>query len=164
MFFYVIYPLKGEFMVKKNKRGRLDDGSPNPVDVAVGKKIYNRRCELGLSMEKLASALGLTFQQIQKYEKGANRVSASRLYDISKVLGVGIDYFFADIDDAAANKSPRHVLSKEVLEKFDDPMTWEESKTLAQAYYQIEDRELARTMLELMMSISSSSDKENELF
>ena len=159
-----ICPLEGVFMVKKNKRGRLDDGSPNPVDVAVGKKICERRNELGWSMEKLSSALGLTFQQIQKYEKGANRVSASRLYDISKVLGVGIDYFFADIDDETAKKSPRQVLSSEILEKFDDPMTWEESKTLAQAYYQIEDRELARTMLELMMSISSSSDKENELF
>ena len=151
-------------MVKENKRGRLEDGSPNPVDVAVGKRICDRRNELGWSMEKLAAALGVTFQQIQKYEKGANRVSASRLYDISRVLGVGIDYFFAEIDDEAANKSPRQVLSQEVLEKFDDPMTWEESKTLAKAYYQIKDRELARTMLELMMSISSSSDRENDLF
>ena len=149
-------------MVKKNKRGRLEDGSPNPVDVAVGKKICERRNELGWSMEKLASALGLTFQQIQKYEKGTNRVSASRLYDISRVLGVAVDYFFADIDEDADIKSPRQVLSKEVLEKIDDPMTWKESIILADAYYQIKNRDLARTLLNLMMSISSSADKECE--
>lgn len=151
-------------MVKKNKRGRLEDGSPNPVDVAVGKKICERRNELGWSMEKLASALGLTFQQIQKYEKGTNRVSASRLYDISRVLGVAVDYFFADIDEDVDIKSPRQVLSKEVLEKIDDPMTWKESIILADAYYQIKNRDLARTLLNLMMSISSSADKECEFF
>lgn len=71
----------------------MPDGTPNPVDVHVGKKIFTRRIELGLSMEKLASSVGLTFQQVQKYERGMNRVSASRLFDFSKVLGVPINYF-----------------------------------------------------------------------
>ena len=90
---------------KVNKRGRMPDGTPNPVDVHVGKKIFTRRIELGLSMEKLASSVGLTFQQVQKYERGMNRVSASRLFDFSKVLGVPINYFFSDLDNMTEQNS-----------------------------------------------------------
>jgi transcriptional regulator with XRE-family HTH domain len=74
--------------------------SPNPVDRHVGSRVRTRRVHLGLSQEKLGDALGITFQQIQKYEKGSNRIGASRLQLASQVLGVPVNYFF---DEAPAN-------------------------------------------------------------
>lgn len=74
-----------------------------PVDVHVGNRIRLRRTLLGLSQEKLGEALGLTFQQIQKYERGANRVGASRLYDLARVLDVPIGFFFDDMQDGTPN-------------------------------------------------------------
>ena len=71
--------------------------SPSPVDQHVGRRIRMRRTMIGLSQEKLGAALGLTFQQVQKYEKGSNRVSASRLYNVAKVLGVPVQYFFDEL-------------------------------------------------------------------
>lgn len=75
-------------------RGRAADGGPNPVDIHVGARIRLRRTLLGLSQEKLGEALGITFQQVQKYERGANRVGASRLYSLSKALEVPVSFFF----------------------------------------------------------------------
>jgi len=70
-----------------------------PEDVAIGARIRRRRVELGMTQAELASAVGVTFQQIQKYERGANRVAASRLLNLSRALDVGIIYFFVDVDD-----------------------------------------------------------------
>ena len=79
--------------VKRSSRGRTPNGQPNPIDVHVGNRIRLRRTLLNLSQEKLASLLGLTFQQVQKYERGTNRVGASRLWDISRVLEVPVSFF-----------------------------------------------------------------------
>ena len=76
--------------------------SPNPVDLHVGGRIRMRRRILGISQEKLADALGLTFQQVQKYERGANRVSASNLYEIARTLQAPITYFFEGLADPMA--------------------------------------------------------------
>ena len=73
----------------------------DPVDIHVGKRIRMRRKTLGVSQEQLASALGLTFQQVQKYEKGGNRVSASKLHGIGKFLGVPVAFFFEGLEEAA---------------------------------------------------------------
>ena len=93
--------------IKISSRGRTPDGGPNPIDTHVGNRIRLCRQLLGYSQEKLASLLGLTFQQVQKYEKGMNRVGASRLWDMGKVLGVPISFFFEDMDEATAGQSPR---------------------------------------------------------
>lgn len=74
--------------------------APNPVDVHVGGRIRLRRMVLGMSQEKLGDSLGLTFQQIQKYEKGTNRVSASRLLSIGEILGVPVSFFYEGLDEA----------------------------------------------------------------
>ena len=79
-------------MVKKN---------PNPIDVHVGSRVRMRRMLVGLSQEKLGERLGLTFQQVQKYEKGSNRVSASRLYQMAQILGVPVQFFFEDLPEQA---------------------------------------------------------------
>ena len=75
------------------------DKTPNPVDLYVGGRIRLRRRTLGVSQEKLAEDLGLTFQQVQKYERGANRVSASKLYEIARSLSVPVAFFFEGLND-----------------------------------------------------------------
>src|ERR1700760_4526999 len=87
------------------RRPKLD--KPNPVDVHVGSRVRLRRTLLGISQEKLGEAIGLTFQQVQKYERGANRIGASRLWDLSLVLNCPVAYFYEDMSDTAASASPR---------------------------------------------------------
>jgi len=82
---------------KLKKKRRLPPGVPNPVDIHVGARLRIRRSMLGLSQEKLGDAVGLTFQQVQKYERGANRMGASRLFQFCQILGVPITYFFDDM-------------------------------------------------------------------
>ena len=81
----------------------------NAVDVHVGKRVRLRRTLLGMSQEQLGASLNITFQQVQKYEHGANRISASRLWDISQILDVQISYFFGDMTDDTMRSSPRRV-------------------------------------------------------
>ena len=80
--------------------GADKEGRPSPIDVHVGSRIRLRRTLLGMSQERLGEALGLTFQQVQKYERGVNRVGASRLFDLSRVLDVPISFFFDDMPDS----------------------------------------------------------------
>src|SRR5437762_8757468 len=75
-------------------RGRRKADAPHPVDIYVGARVKERRTELGISQEKLAEALGLTFQQVQKYERAANRVSASKLFEIARALETSVSYFY----------------------------------------------------------------------
>src|SRR5437868_13664841 len=83
-------------------RGRRKADAPHPVDIYVGARVKERRTELGISQEKLAQALGLTFQQVQKYERAANRISASRLYRMGVTLGVDVPSFFEGYHAAGA--------------------------------------------------------------
>ncbi len=151
---------------KKSNRGRTPQGEPNPVDVHVGNRIRLRRTLLGLSQEKLASMLGLTFQQVQKYERGMNRVGASRLWDISKVLEVPINFFYEDMDKSVASQSPRMFSIPEgdidFLEEDeeiynDDPMQRQETIELVKAYYKIPNRTAARHVYDLIISMSKTN-------
>lgn len=124
----------------KSYRGRTADGAPNPIDVHVGRRICLRRTALGYSQEKLASLLGITFQQVQKYETAKNRVGASRLWDISKVLDIQIEFFYEEMDINTIKQSPRQINSEP--QDFDeynlnniDPMYKEETIELVKAYY-----------------------------
>src|SRR5271167_338794 len=95
----------------RKSSGRMaSKGFPNPIDVHVGQRIRQRRTLLGMSQEKLAEAIGLTFQQVQKYERGSNRVSSSRLFDLTRVLDVPISYFFEDMETGVADKSPSRLM------------------------------------------------------
>lgn len=86
---------------RKAKTSVAKDG-PNPVDVYVGQRVRTRRTLMGLSQEKLGEAIGLTFQQVQKYERGTNRISASKLWKLSKILDVSVSYFFEDLGEGDA--------------------------------------------------------------
>lgn len=92
---------------------RINDGvtNHNPIDIHVGQRIRLRRSLLGMSQEQLGDAINITFQQVQKYERGANRVSASRLWDIGQILDVPVSFFFDDMGAETQAASPRAVLS-----------------------------------------------------
>jgi transcriptional regulator with XRE-family HTH domain len=95
----------------RKSSGRMaSEGFPNPIDVHVGQRIRQRRTLLGMSQEKLAEAIGLTFQQVQKYERGGNRVSSSRLFDLTRILDVPISYFFEEMGAGVADKSPSRLM------------------------------------------------------
>ncbi len=147
---------------RRSSRGRMPDGEPNPVDVHVGSRIRLRRTLLGLSQEKLGTALGLTFQQIQKYERGLNRVGASRLWDLSRVLDVPVSFFFEDMDEETTAHSPRRVagLSEETAELDDDPMTRGETLQLVRAFYRLTDRRVAERILDLVRVLARTADEE----
>mgnify|MGYP002627225754 CR=1 FL=1 len=121
----------------QNLRGRLENGEPNPVDVYVGNRIKTRRHILNLSQQDLADALGLTFQQIQKYERGLNRIGASRLWDISQILKVPMDFFFSDMPIDVQIESPRAQKGKTVslVMPSSDPMKSSEALELVHSYF-----------------------------
>ena len=105
---------------RRGRRGRR--AGPHPVDVHVGSRIRMRRTLLGMSQEKLGDALALTFQQVQKYERGANRVGASRLFEISQILDVPVSFFFEEMSAETAALTPHSVVSAESSEEFErDP-------------------------------------------
>ncbi|MDJ0684967.1 MAG: histone H1-like repetitive region-containing protein [Alphaproteobacteria bacterium] len=134
-------------------------GVPNPIDIFVGEKMRMRRITMGLSQQRLAALLGLTFQQIQKYERGANRLSASRLWDLHDVLEVPIDYFYEGMSDAIADNSPRLRAGVEdtVVPDVDiepDPMAKRETLELARYYHSIKDPKVRRAVFDLVRSQS----------
>src|SRR5882672_3836956 len=95
---------------RKSSGHMASQGFPNPIDVHVGQRIRQRRSLLGMSQEKVAQALGLTFQQVQKYERGTNRVGSSRLFDLTRILSVPISYFFEEMEASVAYKSPSRLM------------------------------------------------------
>ncbi len=127
----------------RSHRGRLADGSANPIDVHVGARIRLRRTLLGMSQESLGRAIGMTFQQVQKYERGANRVSASRLFDLTRALNIPAGYFFEDLSEASQSSSPAAIIKGEVPPMQDgpeaSPLARRETLELVRAYYRIAD-------------------------
>ena len=132
----------------------------NPVDGHVGHRVRLRRMLVGMSQERLGELLGLTFQQVQKYESGHNRVSASRLFDISRVLSCPISYFFEDINQDTIGE--RHAPSasapedlSEAGESFEnDPMQRTETLELVRAYWRIHKSDLRQNVRDLLNNIS----------
>jgi transcriptional regulator with XRE-family HTH domain len=124
-------------------------GVPDPVDVQVGARIRTRRLLIGMNQETLARALGLTFQQVQKYEGGANRVSASRLSQIAEILDVPISYFFSDLESDEIRADPHEMQTRERLQR---PETIE----LVRAYYAITDQHVRHQFLDMVKAVAQS--------
>jgi transcriptional regulator with XRE-family HTH domain len=134
------------------------EARPSPIDVHVGSRIRLRRTLLGMSQERLGDQLGLTFQQVQKYERGVNRVGASRLFDLSRVLDVPISFFFDDLPDGlaggAAGASRRAQGAGEGHDPFgDDTLSRRETLELVRAYYRINDPAIRKRVFELIKSM-----------
>ena len=134
---------------------RKTKGSPDNVDVHVGKRLRVRRSLLGMSQEKLAEAIGLTFQQVQKYERGVNRISAGRLFQFSRILDVPVSYFYDQIGSDAQDAS--FALSDNEQESFggeDDIMQNKETIELVRAYYSVDDPKKRKELLRFIKAMS----------
>lgn len=141
----------------QRRRKTIAEDGPDPVDVHVGKRLRQRRTLLGMSQEKLAQAFGVSFQQVQKYERGANRISASRLYLLTKILDVPVTYFFEGLPtvtptqaDTEAADTPDRMTSRETLE-------------LVRAYYRISDPVVRKRLVDLARALSREDMAEEEV-
>ncbi len=133
----------------------------NAIDMHVGKRVRLRRTLLGMSQEQLGAELNITFQQVQKYERGANRISASRLWDISQILDVPISYFFDDMSENTMRSLPRWVSRGDVMDAMTsqplkDPMARRETLELVRAYYTIEKPAVRKRIAEMVKSIATT--------
>ena len=115
----------------------------NPIDVRVGARVKLRRQLLGFSQTELGNALDLTFQQVQKYEKGTNRISASKLHKMAEVLDVPISFFFDGVEGTKADTDSGDL----------DLMSRSETISLVRAYYSIEDEAVRRKVIELLRTL-----------
>lgn len=141
---------------REDEKGEAE--GPNPIDVHVGSRVRLRRTLLGMSQEKLGEAIGLTFQQVQKYERGSNRIGASRLYDLSRVLDVPVSFFFEDMADDVAASSPAQIKAGNVISSFfsPDPMARRETLELVRAYYRIDDSSVRKRLFEMVKALGPS--------
>jgi transcriptional regulator with XRE-family HTH domain len=128
----------------------------NPIDIQVGNRVRIRRMLIGMSQERLGDLLGLTFQQVQKYEKGVNRIGAGRLFDISRILGVPIDYFFEGAAShlTGARGFSENETSPPVLEFLSSG----EGLQLSLAFMRIKDPKVRKRVLDLVKSIAAGED------
>ena len=143
----------------KRRGGRPKIDTPSVVDVHVGARVRLRRTLLGMSQEKLGNAIGLTFQQVQKYERGANRIGASRLFDMARALEVPVQYFFDEMQLEPIVEGYKPISGDEpVSAQVDqDPMPKRETLELVRAYYRIPDPLLRRKLFELAKALANFS-------
>jgi transcriptional regulator with XRE-family HTH domain len=137
-------------------------GKPNPIDVHVGSRVRLRRTLLGMSQEKLGEAIGLTFQQVQKYERGANRIGSSRLFDLARVLDVPVSYFFEDMSADTAARTPSRIKGLGEVRAAPiepDPMVKRETLELVRAYYRIGDASIRKRLFELTKSLANATEQ-----
>ncbi len=132
----------------------FEDRGPNPVDVYVGARVRNRRKFLGLSQETLAASIDLTFQQVQKYERGSNRISASKLHLIAKTLKVPMNYFFDGVPDEGSDAANAPMDGASVEQTAHDFLSTAEGIELAQYFPRIDNVRARRKVLELVRSLA----------
>ena len=145
---------------RRGVKTRPSRGGPNPIDIHVGARLRLRRNLFGISQTDLGKALGVTFQQVQKYEKGTNRISASRLFNLSRVLDVPISFFFEDLSPAAAGAGKRRArgLSEAPATALDfDVLSKRETIKLIRAYYRVTDPQLRKRVLDLLEAVGKTS-------
>src|SRR4051812_31661289 len=144
--------------IKPKTFGRMaSKGLPNPIDVHVGARIRVRRTIMGLSQSTLAEQMGLTFQQVQKYERGTNRVSSSRLYDLGRIMDVPLAYFFDEIGSEVAKQSPGALKGKapRPADIEQDPAAKRETLELVRAYYGISDPGIRQRFTAMIRTIAA---------
>lgn len=130
-------------------------GNPHDVDVHVGGRVRLRRAALGLSQDQLGAAIGISFQQVQKYERGANRIGASRLYQMSKVLHMPISYFFEEFGDDSLAEDGDSAYQV-------DPVLKRETLEVMRAYHQIKDPKQRKKILKLIQALAEESKRKSQ--
>ena len=143
------------------------ESRPSPVDVHVGGRIRLRRTLMGMSQERLGDALGLTFQQVQKYERGVNRVGASRLFDLSRVLDVPISFFYDNMPEPLGTGGGSNAQAPRAVTGFaeqqagfgsDETQNTRETLELVRAYYRITDPSVRKRVFDLMKSMGPAEE------
>ena len=134
------------------------DKAPNPIDVHVGLQVRLRRRALKISQEKLAETLGLTFQQVQKYERGANRISASKLYEIARSLRVSISWFFEGLDDPQAGRASGGLHLPEGAPATQSFLATPEGIDLANLFPHIQPARVRRRLVDLVRAMSETQE------
>lgn len=149
-----------EVTVEKRTRGQRGiKRQSNPVDVHVGARLRLRRTLIGLSQSQLGRDIGLTFQQVQKYERGANRIGASRLYDLASILDVPVSFFFDDMPEEIKQKTPEQRRQTDAKHEA-DPMHRRETLELVRAYYRIIDPGVRKKFFELVKAMGAGEANE----
>ena len=132
--------------------------APNPIDKHVGSRVRMRRMMLAMSQEKLGDALGLTFQQVQKYEKGTNRIGASRLQQIAQILQVPVSFFFEGAPDLGMTPSPDGMSEAPSPTYVSDFLATSDGLALTKAFMRIRDSKLRRRIVDLVEHIAGRTD------
>lgn len=141
--------MRPSFRPQKQLEKRVPKKQANPIDVQVGNRVRIRRMLIGMSQERLGDLLGLTFQQVQKYEKGVNRIGAGRLFEMSRILNVPVDFFYEGVNAAPAHPG----------EEGQGPPVMEfvssgEGLQLSLAFMKIKDAKVRKRVLDLVKSLA----------
>ncbi len=147
----------------RRKRRTIKEHGPHPTDAHVGKRVRLRRTLLGMSQEKLGKELGLTFQQVQKNERGTNRIGASRLYELSNILDVPVIFFFDDMPPEIAGERPGRPAGMTEVQGAAyeaDTLARRETLQLVRAYYRIKSGKARKRIFELTKAIAKADDTE----
>ena len=140
--------------VRRRTKKQTSRKGPNPIDVHVGSRVRLRRKLLGLYLETLAKAVGVTYQQLQKYERGVNRISASRLFNLSRALDVPVSFFFEDMPSDAASARRVKVFSERIAGELDhDLLSKRETVELIRRYCGVTDLRMRKRLLGLMKDL-----------
>lgn len=130
---------------------------PNPIDTHVGSRVRLRRMLMGMSQERLGDSMGLTFQQVQKYEKGVNRIGASRLFQISKILDVPVQFFFEEapnLPDAGAAPGMAEPESQTFIIEF---LNSREGLELNRAFSKINNAKIRKSVVDLVRALGATN-------
>jgi transcriptional regulator with XRE-family HTH domain len=148
----------GEHIVSKTGRrpGRPRIEKPHPVDVLVGRRVRLRRTLLGMSQEKLGDAIGLTFQQVQKYERGSNRIGSSRLWELSQVLDVPVGFFFEGRDGSDGHADGTREPEGDGAAATPDRIADRETMELVRAFRKIRDVAVRRRIYDLIKAMAAA--------
>ena len=134
----------------------------NPIDIHVGSRVRFRRMLLGMSQEKLGEKLGLTFQQVQKYEKGINRIGASRLYDLAQVLGVPVQFFYEEAPSGESSQLvPDGFAEKPAENSIVEFLRSRDGLELNKAFVRISDAKARRAIVDLVRSLANDDTNDN---
>jgi len=150
------FPVSAEALVDSEEKGSR---RANPIDIHVGSRVRFRRMLLGMSQEKLGERLGLTFQQVQKYEKGINRIGASRLFDLAQVLGVSVQFFYDDVPMSEPRASAPETALTEVPDEHSivEFLRSRDGLELNRAFVRIPDLKARRAIVDLVRSLANDA-------
>ncbi|WPX96414.1 helix-turn-helix domain-containing protein [Candidatus Bandiella euplotis] len=125
------------------------------VDIHVGRKLKEKRLERGITQDDLAGSVNLTFQQVQKYEKGINRISSSKLYDFAKFLDIDVSYFFQGLDDYKIHNQEQLYASDKVANDFGATVKNREIESLVQAFKCVSNAEVRKNIISLVKTLTT---------